>query len=1214
MNYSGADPRLILIIFVLYKRQTATLKVSGMKSLPYLIIFIAVMVSTPAWSREGNPFLIHFNLPDRVSNTNLGFVQDVNGQMYIHNRNGIYVFDGLQWQNMGLTGRPVSIAYNNRLYYSTEDGVGYFIQNEKGTYEQELILKSPSEGDYYKLIKTDEGVIAVSPHVVCLVSMHNGTSVDTLVSHTDPDIHMSDFFVLGGQMFYVNNYTGIFLYNPAGEPEMIATLTPGEDFTFSFNHGGRQFFGSSANKLYSYSGQNLAQFPLPRENFFRENLLNGGISVSPEEFVLSTVNGGCMIINPSGPREVNMLNYYNGLPDDEISSMGTDNEGGLWIAHGMGITRADLALPVRSFSEYPGLRGNLHISVFHDDIIYAGTSEGLFYLGEERDYRLTEVIDEPQILPGEPAPDPVREQEEIYVDEKTIDQQEQKEPQGEPEGLQEEPEDPQERPEYLQEEPEDPQEGPEEQRSGFISRLFNRITGRDDEIETVDQDELQISEIQEIQEVQEVQEQEPIIRTIQQLQSITYTYKQIPGVRGKVQQFAVLDGSLFVATNLGLFQVVNGTATSILRGKNIHFLEKSEYNSNSLLIGADDGAYLASRNEIIWSVIPLLPENNFRAISIVEIDQGRKLVTTEFDVFMSVRQDENNYSYDAIYLPGRRFNSPVARKIDSEIRTFTADTVYLFNPETGRLTPDRNFIFEESSALFFYQKDYTWIKTGAQWGSFTSDHEIPPIRTNYLNLLDNLNSIYVSEDGDIYAVNGFDQLYRITPGSRIETGRQFGVFLKDIRELSGNLITPDNINLEYANNALRISISAPSYIKEGSVMFQYYITGLTRRWSEWTGDPVLELPYLPAGEYIISIRAKDILGTISEPLNLPYQIKPPFWQTRWFPVISVLTVVLLFVIILLLREQKLKKDKERLEKLVRQRTKTIENQKKILEKHRDNLSKFNREIVTQKKEIETQRDHIFKQNEEMTNSIIYARRIQTAVMPPKEAVEDLLRSYFLIFRPRDIVSGDFYWMTRKNGKVVVVASDCTGHGVPGAFMSMMGVSLLNDIVNVAGVIRPDQILNTLRQKIKATLSQTGRDDEASDGMDIAVCVFDDDRKNLQYAGAYIPMYLIRKGKLIEYKPDKMPVGIHVLEKDSFTLYELGLLPGDKFYIFSDGLVDQFGGPQGKKFKIRPFKELLLRIHELSMTEQKKEIENTLDRWQAAHEQVDDILVIGICIP
>lgn len=1175
MNYSGAEPRWILIIFVLYKRQTATLKVSGMKSLPYLIILIFVMASTPVWSREGNPFLTHFSLPDRVSNTNLGFVQDVNGQMYIHNRNGIYVFDGLQWQNMNLTGRPVSIAYNNRLYYSTEDGVGYFIQNETGTFEHALILKSPPEGDYYKLIKADEGVIAVSPHTVCLVDTRNGTFIDTLINQTDPDIYMSDFFVLGQQMFYVNNFTGIFLHNPTGEPEMIATLSPGEDFTFSFSHEGRQFLGSSANKLYSFSGRNLTQFQLPRENFFRENLLKGGISVNMEEFVLSTVNGGCMIINPYGPVEVNMLNYYNGLPDDEISSMGIDNEGGLWIAHGMGITRADLTLPVRSFSDYRGLRGNLHVSVFHDDIIYAGTSEGLFYLGEERDYRLTEVIDEPQISPEEPT-------QELVVE------QEQGDPQVETEG---------------QETPEESKE----QRRGFISRLFNRIAGRDDEIETVEQNEPQIAE------KQEIQEQEPIIRTIQQLQSITYTYQQIPEVRGKVQQFAVLDGTLFVATNLGLFQVVNRTATTILRGKNIQFLEKSEFFNNSLLIGADDGAYLASGNGIIWSVVPLLPENNIPVTSIVEIDHIRLLVTTESGIFLSARQDENDYGFDAIYLPGRRFNSPVARKINGEIRTFTADTVYLFNQETGRLMPDSNFIFEESSALFFYQKDYTWIKTGTQWNSFTSDPEIPPVITNYLNLLDNPNSIYVSEDGDIYAVNGYHQLYRITPGSKTETGRQFGVFLKDIRVLSGNLITPDNINLEYANNALRISISAPSYIKEGSVMFQYYITGLTRRWSEWTGDPVLELPYLPAGDYTISIRAKDILGNISEPLNLPFQIKPPFWQTRWFPVLSVITVILLFVIILLLREKKLKKDKERLEKLVRQRTKTIENQKKILEKHRDNLAKFNREIVTQNKEIETQRDHIFKQNEEMTNSIIYARRIQTAVMPSKEAVEDLLRNYFLIFRPRDIVSGDFYWMTRKNGKVVVVASDCTGHGVPGAFMSMMGVSLLNDIVNVAGVIRPDHILNTLRQKIKSTLSQTGRDDEASDGMDIAVCVIDNDSKNLQYAGAYIPMYLIRKGKLIEYKPDKMPVGIHVQEKESFTLYELGLLPGDKFYIFSDGLVDQFGGPQGKKFKIRPFKKLLERIHELSMTEQKKEIEDTLDRWQAAQEQVDDILVIGVCI-
>ncbi len=268
-------------------------------------------------------------------------------------------------------------------------------------------------------------------------------------------------------------------------------------------------------------------------------------------------------------------------------------------------------------------------------------------------------------------------------------------------------------------------------------------------------------------------------------------------------------------------------------------------------------------------------------------------------------------------------------------------------------------------------------------------------------------------------------------------------------------------------------------------------------------------------------------------------------------------------------------------------------------KKRDNIL-----LAEQKEEIE-------KQKEEITDSIIYAKRIQTAILPSTDWVNEHLPEHFVLFRPRDIVSGDFYWMNRVENTLILIAADCTGHGVPGAFMSMLGVSFLNEIVNKNNTLQPNLILNQLRNQVKRTLDQTGKEGEAKDGMDIAVCVVDLQNMKLQYAGAYNPLYLFRNNELIEVKADKMPIGIYIREKESFTNNEMDLEKGDTFYIFSDGYADQFGGPDGGKFKSGQFKKLLGSIQPKSMAEQWEILESTIDDWRGDNEQVDDMIVLGV---
>jgi len=275
-----------------------------------------------------------------------------------------------------------------------------------------------------------------------------------------------------------------------------------------------------------------------------------------------------------------------------------------------------------------------------------------------------------------------------------------------------------------------------------------------------------------------------------------------------------------------------------------------------------------------------------------------------------------------------------------------------------------------------------------------------------------------------------------------------------------------------------------------------------------------------------------------------------------------------------------------LEQKVKERTAEIEKQKEEIEAQRDSLeeqrnmlSEANASLAHAYKEIEEKNKHI-------EDSIHYAKRIQTAILPPDKYVDSLLHDYFILYMPKDIVSGDFYWLTRKDGRVYIAAVDCTGHGVPGAFMSIVGHDQLDHSVNVVGARKPADILNALNKGVTNTLRQSKSEVTVKDGMDIALCSIDYEKNKLEYAGAYNPLYLFRNNELMTLNADKFPIGAFLGEElRQFTNHSLELNKGDMIFLFSDGYADQFGGPKSKKFMIKRFRELLHEIHPLPVKKQ-----------------------------
>ena len=286
-------------------------------------------------------------------------------------------------------------------------------------------------------------------------------------------------------------------------------------------------------------------------------------------------------------------------------------------------------------------------------------------------------------------------------------------------------------------------------------------------------------------------------------------------------------------------------------------------------------------------------------------------------------------------------------------------------------------------------------------------------------------------------------------------------------------------------------------------------------------------------------------------------------------------------------------------------------QKEIIQMRQKATEILEQKVKERTTEIQDINEELRQQKIEITDSIHYASRIQNALLPPDEDLDRLLPSYFILNKPRDIVSGDYYWVSRKENKVIVAVADCTGHGVPGAFMSILGIAFLNEIINKTEILIANEILNELRDYIRKSLHQTGKKDETRDGIEMALCVIDFANNKLQYSGALRPLYFIRNKELNEFKGDYMPIGVHDDDENSFSKKEMQFRENDIIYLFSDGYVDQLGGPNRKTYRSRQFKQLLINIHQKPLHEQKEILEKEYEGWRQNIEQIDDIMVMGI---
>lgn len=668
-------------------------------------------------------------------------------------------------------------------------------------------------------------------------------------------------------------------------------------------------------------------------------------------------------------------------------------------------------------------------------------------------------------------------------------------------------------------------------------------------------------------------------KKVSRLKSISYQYIKVEGLSEKCRQLVSTPNGILAATNKGLYIINEHKAHIITPDRYINHISWVQYGGR-YYVAASDGYFTVMKKNGEW--ITEMPDPEFYK-PVYSVSPGKDNILwlgSDNVVFRAKPAADNGRIVYNTYLIKNDFPERYTLDIiNDSVFLYSEKGIYFYNIEAGKFDPYPPYRYSSTEGMKFYfpLSNRRLIMINDKWIERGSSADINETELSLLKIFDDIVSV-TAENDYLWVIDGNNRLYTIERKKPVNIDPLTNVFIKSITNRKGILFNIEDVKFDRGNNIIGFSIVAPGYLKQNTTRYQYFINKMMTDWSQWSARTNYVESVIKPGDYILQVRAMDIWGNIGEPKSVRFTITAPFTRTIFFYLLTGFLVLMLGIVIIHLKENQLYKKNRLLEEKVKERTSEIEAQKK-----------------------------------EITSSIEYASRIQKAILPVEDHFREMFSDYFIFYKPRDIVSGDFYWIGENDRSIFFTVADCTGHGVPGAFMSTMGVSTLHEIIANNRNLQANKVLNLLRKKIVEALHQTGAAGEMSDGMDIALCVLSKDRRTLQFSGAFNPLVIVRRGEFIEYKGDKMPIGIHHGIEASFTNYVIDVNKGDTIFLFSDGFASQFGGAGGTKYKKSNFKNLLSEIYYKPMVEQRNILEMELDSWKGSLRQVDDITILGVRI-
>jgi len=1133
-------------------------------------------------AQEGTPFITHYRGSWNQNMQNWAICQDSSDVMYFANRHGLVSYDGYRWENIRLPNTPMSLARDpesDRIYTGGLNNFGYLDKDSRGNYNYITISNDSIGTGIITGIHFEDDIIIFYGDESVSVYDRNAERVSSQWLAKENEAFTGVVYV-DNNLFI--NVSGRGLHRIDSDtlfPIVTGYLTRDCEILFTLPHsGGKVLMGTGNNHLSLFDGIKYYDYPLSNTEYLEENLLAGGVVVGDKYYAFSTLYGGAIVVEKQSGKVEDIINYQNGLPDDEIYAMGSDSNEGLWLAHSYGVSRVDLKLPAESYSGFPGLEGVLTASVKYKGRLYVATNTGLYILDEVKNY--TEVEEYYRVK------QPVK-REEAVISPIAAEGKEQRSESEEPSG---------------------------EDEKKPLRKVFSRLFSKNQEAGSREQGEKSTGEPSsakastfdksmvdktegEAEGIEQAKKQAVETRMVtrkrkvSKLQSIDWIYRKIEGINTRCNSIIATDHGLVVASGSGLFSVNGLEAEKISDDRSINALI---YSDGRLFIGSEQGIYTALYSDGRWSTDRTCFNHKTPVYSIA-IDNKSAIWAGGKNIIYRFKELENGrFGEEEWYYYSSEFQENcMIDNVNDTIMLFADSGIQYFSVEDESFNPYiRTRDLRDGASGMRYilnQSGYPWIFDGREWYTLNNSIREDASVKRILRLFDEISSISFTTKGELWVIDDSKGIYELNPGEEEEADQRFNLFISRIYNEEGTFFDFKNLVFEPGEQAINLKLSAPDYIKETSTQYQYLIDDMMRTWSAWSYNPDINL-FLPSGEYTIHLRARNILGRVSDEESISFSIKLPFTKTAWFFILMFVAALGFIWLLFDLRQRKLRHDKRILEIKVKERT--IELEKK-------------------KAQIEIQRDEIIRQNEDITSSITYARRIQEAILPSIDLLEKNFAEYFVMFKPRDIVSGDFYWITESRSFIYFAVADCTGHGVPGAFMSMLGISLLNEITGEGTInLSTGEILDTLRDKIISALHQQGKDEQSSDGMDIALCKYTRKDKNLEYSGAFNPLLHFSGNKLNELKADRQPIGFFEKSR-KFSMQNIKIKKGDSLYLFSDGYYDQFGGPKDKRYSTKKLKSTLTGIADMPMKKQMEQLEENFQLWKGNQNQVDDIIILGL---
>ena len=1107
-----------------------------------LLFLIAVLLkSFGNYAQEGELYIANFWPYQNYASDVWSIAQGHNDNMFFGTRKGLISFDADHWNYIPTGNIPFALHFDSisgRMYVGCLNKVGYLDRDEFGMYEFNTIYHPKEEtGIVYDIILDSNYLYCLSEYALSKVAISDTSDKKEWISTTEDNF--TGAFLHDGKVYLNISEAGLFVI----EQDTIWPTVKGYklsevELIFSINISEKQvLLGTSNNELLLFENGDFKPFSIKDRDYIQNSVLSDGLKVNDSTIAISTLIGGCLIIDIETGKTLHTLNYQTGLPDDEVFALASDNGGGLWLSHSKGLSRVDKRLPIKNFASYPGLEGSLLSLITQNDDLYVLTSESVFYLEELKDYTEKVVLKK-------------SEKEEVYL----VGNQKRKQKKG-----------------FFSffKGKKRPKETTQTIKAEKKKKRRFKIFGRTKDEQLVVEEESD-------------EAKEKLKEKIYELRSVTHRFKKIPGVNDKCKQAVELPDRLVVAANNGLYEIINKRARIIIEGDYFHGVTVSK-EKNTLAAFTPDHVYILQLLNNKWRVEKHPSPDDY--LSSIYIHSKDSLWLGGYDVvYKAVRENpDNQLVYTSYSLNSGLFEPVNVRQINNEI--------FLFQPSAlNRISGENIIPLSKDHAIRNYpgnriisNEKYTWIKSNGSWDCLPSDTNFSQI-ISFLGLVDQIKHIHSDKENNLWVISDNNQLLKINLGDSLNlTALAPKVYITSIATTSGMKVDLNNPVISRKNKSLVFKVAAPLFLKQNATYYQFYVDGLMDTWSQWSKDATISFPYMPAGEYTLQVKAKSILGVESQIESVDFKVKAPFWKSKVFLLMLGISLIISIYFLIITREKGLKEDSLRLSSQVNASNKIIHKQKQEIENHQ----------------------------EELDSTLKFAKRIQTAAFPSTSQLNEILSDYFIFYKPRNIVGGDFYWATRYKEKLFITAADCSGHGITGAFLSMLGVSLLNEVVIKNESKNASEILNTLYATINERLKKDDHVSAEIEKIRLALCIINTDKTKMQFSGAYNPVLLVREGQLYDFNANTQKNGGVLNKQTTFTNNVIDLNPTDRIYLFTDGYAGQVGGPENRKMLINDFKDILLRIHSKPMESQKQELEAIFKTWSKDTHQLDDVLVIGM---